>query len=68
MTEFAGRRAHCRMSRLAKAGEPVISGAVSVGAVSYDLILWRQDQPLAETPGVIYQRLSGGTASRGLPI
>jgi hypothetical protein len=47
-------------------GGLVISGAVNIGAVSYDLIFWRQDEPLPQTPEAIYQRLIGGDRVEGI--
>lgn len=47
-------------------GEPVIGGADNIGAVSYDLIFWRQDEPLPETPEAIYQRLISGDRVEGI--
>ncbi len=47
-------------------GWPVIGDAVTIGAVSYDLIFWRQDEPLPETPEAIYQRLVGGDRVEGI--
>jgi hypothetical protein len=49
-----------------RVGELVIGGAGNIDAVSYDLVFWRQDEPLPETPAVIYQRLIGGDRVEGI--
>jgi hypothetical protein len=49
-----------------QSGDPVIGGAVSTGAVSYDLTFWRQDEALLGAPEAIYQRLSGGDRVEGI--